>query len=96
MKKLDEFKIKWIILQKQNGETARIAEIMNTSIHLIKKLWVRYRYTDLGKIVYPTPIEMQENNLPRRREHSAVLAARTEDYLGAIRACMESSGTVPE
>ena len=96
MKKLDESKVKWIILQKQNGETtSSIAKTMNVSTRWVKKLWARYRYTNSGKIVYPTPMGRPEDGIPGRREHSAVLTARTEDHLGAVR-CTESSGTVPE
>ena len=71
MKKLDESKVKWIILQKQNGETtSRITETMNISTRWVKKLWARYRYIDPDKIVYPAPMGMLENGLPGRREHS--------------------------
>ena len=68
MKKLDESKVKWIILQKQKGESAsRIAETMNISTRRVKKLWARYRYTDPGKIVYPAPVGRPENGLSGRR-----------------------------
>ena len=86
MKKLDESKVKWIILQKQNGETtSSIAKTMNISTRWLKKLWARYRYTDPGRIIYPAPIGRPEGGIPGRREHSAVLTARTEDHLGAVR-----------
>ena len=86
MKKLDEFKVKWIILQKRKGETtSSIAETMNISTRWVKKLWARYRYTDPGRIIYPAPMGMPEDGFPGCREHSAVLTARTEDYLGAVR-----------
>ena len=58
---------------------------MNISARWVKKLWARYRYTDPGKIVYPAPMGRPESRLPGRRKHSAVLAARTEDHLGAMR-----------
>ena len=39
MKKLDESNVKWIILQKQKGETTfKIAETMNVSTRWVKKL----------------------------------------------------------
>ena len=86
MKKLDESKVKWIILQKRKGETtSSIAETMNISTRWVKKLWARYRYTDPGRIIYPAPMGRPEDGLPGRREHSAVLTARTEDHLGAVR-----------
>ena len=87
MKKLDESKVKWIILQKQNGETtSSIAKTMNISTRWVKKLWARYRYADPDKIVYPAPpVERPENGIPGRREHSAVLTTQTEDHLGAVR-----------
>ena len=86
MKKLDKSKVKWIILQKQNGETtSSIAKTMNISTRWVKKLWARYRYTDPGRIIYPVPMGRPEDGLPGRREHSAVLTARTEDHLGAVR-----------
>ena len=58
MKKLDESKVKWIILQKRNGETtSSIAKTMNVSTRWVKKLWARYRYTDPDRIIYPAPRE---------------------------------------
>ena len=64
MKKLDESKVKWIILQKQKGETtSSIADIMNASTCWVKKLWARYRYADLGRITYPAPIGRSEDGL---------------------------------
>ena len=86
MKKLDESKVKWIILQKQNGKTtSSIAKTMNVSTRWVKKLWARYRYTDPGKIVYPSPMERPENGLSGRREYSTVLTIKTEEYFGATR-----------
>ena len=86
MKKLDESKVEWIISQKQKGETtSSIAETMNVSTRWVKKLWARYRYADAGKIVYPVPTGRPKNGLPGRREHSAVLTARTGDHLGTVR-----------
>ena len=86
MKKLDESKVKWIILQKRNGETtSSIAETMNISTRWVKKLWARYRYTDPGRIIYSAPMGRPEDGILGRREHSAVLTARTEDHLGAVR-----------
>ena len=77
MKKLDESKVKWIILQKRKGETtSSIAETMNISTRWVKKLWARYRYTDPGRIIYPAPMGRPEGGIPGRREHSAVLTAR--------------------
>ena len=86
MKKLDESKVKWIILQKRNGETtSSIAETMNVSTRWVKKLWARYRYTDPGRIIYSAPMGRPEDGILGRREHSAVLTARTENHLGAVR-----------
>ena len=86
MKKLDESKVKWIILQKQNGETtSSIAKTMNVSTRWLKKLWARYRYTDPGRIIYPAPLGRLDDGILGRRRHSAVLTARTEDHLGAVR-----------
>ena len=45
----------------------------------------RYIYADSDKIVYPAPMRRPEDGIPRRRKHSAVLAARTEDRLDAVR-----------
>ena len=56
---------------------------MNVSTRWVKKLWVRYRYTDVGKITYPASMGRPEHGIPGRMEHPAVLAARTEDHLGA-------------
>ena len=96
MKKLDESKVKWIILQKRKGETtSSIAKTMNISTRWIKKLWARYRYADPGRITYPAPMERPEDSIPGRREHSAMLTVRTEDHLGAVRLhgiIMDSTG----
>ena len=86
MKKLDESKVEWIISQKRKGvATSSIAETMNVSARWVKKLWARYRHSDAGRIIYPAPMGRPKNGLPGRREHSAVLAARTGDHLGAVR-----------
>ena len=86
MKKLDEFKVRWIILQKQKGEsTSRIAETVSISTRWIKKIWARYKYMDPDRIVYPAPMGKLENGLSGRREHSVVLTARTEERLGVTR-----------
>ena len=56
MKKLDESKIKWIILQKQKGETtSSTTKTMNISTRWVKKLWARYRYAGSGQdhLSYP-------------------------------------------
>ena len=58
---------------------------MNISTRWVKKLWARYRYTDPGRIIYPAPMGRPEDGILGRREHSAVLTARTEDHLGAVR-----------
>ena len=96
MKKLDESKVKWIILQKRNGETtSSIAETMNVSTRWIKKLWARYRYTDPDRIIYPAPMGRPEDGILGRREHSAMLTARTEEHLGTVRlhgVIMDSTG----
>ena len=68
----------------------------NISTRWVKKLWARYRYTDPGRIIYPAPMGRPEGGIPGRREHSAVLTARTKDHLGAVTPATESSGTVPE
>ena len=73
------------MLQKQKEEiTSKIVETANISTRGVKKLWARYRYTDLDKIVYPAPMERLKNSLSRSGEHSAVRAAGTEDHLGAM------------
>ena len=78
MKKLDKSKVEWIISQKRKGvTTSSIAETMNVSARRVKKLWARYRHADAGKIGYPVPMGRPKNGLPGRREHSAVLTART-------------------
>ena len=44
MKKLDESKVKWIVVQKRKGaQTKKIAESMNVSARWVRKLWVRYK-----------------------------------------------------
>ena len=86
MKKLDESKVEWIISQKRNGvATSRIIKPMNVSARWVKKLWVRYRHADVGKIIYPASMGRPKNGLLGRLEHSAVLTARTGDHLGAVR-----------
>ena len=56
MKKSDESKAKWIILQKRKGgTTSSIAKTMNISTRWVKKLWTGYRYADPDRIVYPVP-----------------------------------------
>ena len=67
------------------GGATRIAETMNISTRWVKKLWARYRYTDPDRIVYPAPMGRPEDGISGRREHSAVLTARTEDHLDAVR-----------
>ena len=63
IKKIDESKIRWIALQKQNGETiSKIAETMNAPTLMVKKIGVRCRYTDSDKIVYPAPKKAREQS----------------------------------
>ena len=48
MKKLDESKVKWIVVQKRKGaQTKKIAESMNVSARWVRKLWVRYQSTEM-------------------------------------------------
>ena len=58
---------------------------MNIFTRWVKKLWARYRYADPDKIIYPAPMGRPEDGIPEHREHFVVLAARTEDHLGAMR-----------
>ena len=86
MKKLDESKARWIIAQKRKGMTnARIAETMCISVRWVKKISARYSNIDADKIVYPMPMGRPRDSLPGRREHSAVLTARRENHVGAVR-----------
>ena len=84
MKKLDKSKVRWIIAQKRKGATANhVAQTMDVSTRWVKKLWVRYKHADAGKILYPARMGRPENGLPGRREHSAVLSVRYREHLGA-------------
>ena len=86
MKKLDESKARWIIAQKRKGMTnARIAETMCISVRWVKKISARYSTIDADKIVYPMPMGRPRDSMPGRREHSAVLTARRENHVGAVR-----------
>ena len=86
MTKLDESKVRWILAQKRK-ETAnsRIAETMGISVRWVKKLCARYGSTSLEKIVYPLSMGRPKDRMPGRREHSAVLTARRENHVGAVR-----------
>ena len=83
MKKLDESKARWIIAQKRKGMNARIAETMCK--RWVKKISARYSTIDADKIVYPMPMGRPRDSMPGRREHSAVLTARRENHVGAVR-----------
>ena len=84
MKKLDESKVRWIIAQKRKGATANhVAQTMDVSTRWVKKLWVRYKHADAGKILYPARMGRPENGLPDRRERSAVLSVRYREHLRA-------------
>ena len=85
MKKLDESRVRWIIAQKRKGATANhVAQTMDISTCRVKKLWVRYKHADAGKILYPARTGRPENGLPGRRERSAVLSVRYREHLGAV------------
>ena len=84
MRKLDESQVKWILAEKRKCTCNRvIAETMNVSVRWVQALWARYR--DDQNVVYPYPMGRPENGLPGRREHAAVLSARTNMHLGAAR-----------
>ena len=86
MSKLDESKVRWIISQKRKGTAnSRIAEAMGISVRWVKKLCARYGSTSTEKIVYPLPMGRPRDSMPGRREHSAVLTARRENHVGAVR-----------
>ena len=86
MKKLDESKVRWIISQKRRGATnAYMAETMNVSVRWVKMLCARYRNVEIDRIAYPVPMGRPRDGLPGRREHSAVLTARRENHVGAVR-----------
>ena len=86
MKKLDESKVRWIISQKRRGATnAYMAETMNASVRWVKTLCARYRNVEIDRIAYPVPMGRPRDGLPGRREHSAVLTARRENHVGAVR-----------
>ena len=56
---------------------------MGVSVRWIQALYSRYKYDT--KPVYPYPIGRPAKGLPGRREHAAVLSARTTKRLGAMR-----------
>ena len=87
VRKLDESKVKWIILQKKAGKTTnrQIADTMGISEIWVKKLWARYKGVEPDRIVYPASMGRPENGLPGRREHSAVLSAHCRHRQGAVR-----------
>ena len=66
MRKLDESKVKWIILQKKAGKTTnrQIADTMGISEIWVKKLWARYKGVEPDRIVYPASMGRPENGLP--------------------------------
>ena len=87
MRKLDESKVKWIILQKKAGKMTnrQIADAMGISEIWVKKLWARYKGVEPDRMVYPTSMGRPENGLPGRREHSAALSAHCRHRQGAVR-----------
>ena len=87
MGRLDESKTRWIIHEKRKGDLTnrQIAEPMKISIIWVKKLWVRYRYTESAKITYSTRIRRPEISMPGRKERSAVISARHKCACGAVK-----------
>ena len=85
MKKLDESKVRWIVLKKRQGRmtSRQIIESMGVSVIWVKKLWARYRHGTL--IVYPGQTGRPAGGLAGRREHSAVLSTCGRYRYGAVR-----------
>ena len=84
MKKSDEFKVRWIILQKQKEEiTSKIVETEYSTIE--SKSSGPDANTRIRVGMSTLFLERLGNSLSGRREHSVVLVVRTEDHLGAIR-----------
>ena len=74
------------LVQKRKGvANSRIAETMGISVRWVKKLHARYGNTSPERMIYPGTMGRPQDGLPGRREHSAVLAARGENHVGAVR-----------
>ena len=86
MKKLDESKVKWIILQKQKGRPLPGLQRPWMSSHARLKRSEPDTDTQIQTrlSILPPPMGRQESSLPGCREYSAVLAARTEEHFGAM------------
>ena len=81
MKKLDESKVEWIISQKRKEvTTSSIAETLNVSTRQIKNLWIMYKNTDAGRIIYPVPMGQPKNGLPGHNlpEFEAIMMRKSD------------------
>ena len=73
------------ITETKGATNAYMAETMNVSVRWVKMLCARYRNVEIDRIAYPVPMGRPRDGLPGRREHSAVLTARRENHVGAVR-----------
>ncbi len=84
--KLDETKVRYIVLEKKKGtKNAIIAERMDISVRWIQKIWARYKNIKPSQIVYPKPMGRPKKSLPGRLEHSTILYAHKHCYLATTR-----------
>ncbi len=75
----------WIVQEKRKGQLAntQIAQSMKVSVRWVQKLWARHRNHTIQDISHPAHMGRPKNSMPGRREHSAVLAVRCQEHLGA-------------
>ncbi len=86
MKKLDESKVRWILSEKDKGSTnSCISKAMGVSPRWIRRLYSRYKGQERSSVAYPMHTGRPACGLPGRKEHSAVLCAKGNDHVGAVR-----------